>query len=363
MQRPPGFSLVEVIAAMAVFAVLGVILVRMVGSVSSVITGASKSLDADSEARVIFSLLDRDFAGMVNRRDVDAIFRKVNLTSTSTGNDEIYFFSAAPATDPFGSATELNPISLVGYRVGSVPGNPIALQLQRLGLGLAWTTFSSSGGNPARDNLPFLTWPAGAGVPDAMSTIVGRWGAGSDRVIDPTDPAVIETVWSAGGPQAFRFEVCFLLRDGTFSNFPVQNNSGSSPAHASPPSATSTDPIGTRWFDSSSSSNASAGRGYIREPVGWRSAGLTDVTGIVVSLGILDQESRKLTPDTAGLARLLPDVAQTDLGPPNLAKLPRENWQTRINDPGFAAGASLPPQVASHIKVYERCFYLNRRNE
>jgi hypothetical protein len=127
--------------------------------------------------------------------------------------------------------------------------------------------------------------------------------------------------YDAVGPDVFRFEVCFLLQNGTFSLNPGYTNSA--PVYSS-----------TASF------------------------GLTNTVAIVVAIAILDAKSRKLVTTAAkwsSLIAALHDPATT----PTATGLMDAVWNNELNQSTFASTANIPALAASHIKVYQRYYYLN----
>src|ERR1700730_13141162 len=98
MRRTPSsgkattaFTLLELLISMAVLTLLILFVTKLVDSATTTTTASHKHMDADSQARLVFSRLAYDIAGIIKRRDLDAIFSK------QLGNDKMFFFSEAPA--------------------------------------------------------------------------------------------------------------------------------------------------------------------------------------------------------------------------------------------------------------------------
>lgn len=122
-----GFTLVEMLVAVAILAMLVVLVAQMVGSVASGTASSGKRISADDEARLVFDRMAGDFSGMVTRPEVNPLWSNI------TGNDEFYFYSQAPAsfTNMSSTVNSNSQIALIGYRV-TTNG------LERLGKGLGW---------------------------------------------------------------------------------------------------------------------------------------------------------------------------------------------------------------------------------
>jgi hypothetical protein len=111
------------------------------------------------------------------------------------------------------------------------------------------------------------------------------------------------------GPQVFRFEYYYLLKNGTFSDIPWDTT-----AHTSV-------------------------------------SGMQDVSAIIVDIAVIDPKSRVLLTDSqvTTLAAGLSDYA-AGMVPGQL----RANWQTYLD-----RITSLPRPAISGIRLYERYFYLS----
>lgn len=296
--RVSGFTLLEILVSVAVLALLIALIAQMTSGQMNTTSLSNKRLDADSQARVVFDRMAGDFAGMLNRPDADFYLQK------DSGSDALYFFSDAPA---FSSATpsERNPVSLIGYRLSSTNG------LERLSKGLNWS------------NVPFLTY-TGAPVttdmqPIAESTIASAF---KEEFGQSTNATRI-------GEGVFRFEVGFLLK-------PYDTNAAY---------------FSDQPYNKRTPSASPAGPGH-RSING---IGLSDVQAVVVTLAILDDQSRKVLgiPPTAsleGMAAKLPDMAGEDPVAPS--------WQAVLTNNISVLG--VPPKAGSQVRIYQRMFPLSR---
>ena len=245
-----AFSLIEVLVAVAIMAFIFTIFSTILDSSYRMSGDSRKRLAADEEARRVLDRIGSDLKAMLNRPDVDFYFAKNN------GNDELYFFSNAPAFFD-GSGTQ-QTVSLIGYRVKDH-------KLERLGYGLSW-----EGAPP--EGIVFLTKNGTSIV--AASTLRNAY---SSVLNNDENYQII-------GNGIFRFEVKFLLKpvpDGnaTFSESPYLAG-GSSPY-----------------------SNAGIG--------------LSDLRGMQVTIALIDQESRKILSesDLSQLAARFSDDSTTDTLP------------------------------------------------
>ena len=259
-----AFTILELLVAGAVLALLVVLVAQMVGSASLITSGSRKRMAADEEARMVFDRMASDFARMVKREDVD------NLFVPGSGNDEMYFYSTAPALYTDANSPSNSPVALVGYRVNGY-------RLERYGEGKTW------------DDLKFLTYNNGTPYSDTRIST----------------NSLIATNFQVISPSVFRMEYVFLMKPGT------------------------TNATGTNGINTYSQTNV----------VG---QGMKDVSAIVVTLGILDEASRKLV-DTNALGA----IADTMADATSATSAP--SWTTNVT-----ALTNLPARAAT--RVYQRYF-------
>ena len=188
-----GFTLAELLVSVAILTLLVLLVSRLFSSVASVTANSSKHIDCHLQARQLFDRMETDFAQMVKRRDV-GYYMKSNV-DTETGNDRIAFFSQVPGYYP--SANFWSPTSLVAYRVNSDSSSLSFNKMQRMGKGLLWNGASVT-------HIPFIF---------GLTVIADNWPSAIDSSsLDPD----YETI----GPQTFRFEYLYFLKDGTLSVIP-----------------------------------------------------------------------------------------------------------------------------------------------
>ena len=288
-----AFTLVEMLVSMGVLAILVVIISQLLNSATGVITAGTKHLDADSEARMILDRMAFDLGGIVKRPDVDYYFKK------RPGNDQMAFYSEVTGYHPAGltESTAKSPICVVGYRVEDD-------MFQRLGKGLIWngvTTSTSGAAGWSGADKPMIF---GVGSPEGKVL--------SDAYPSITTPGLADPDQQVLGSQIFRFEFCYLLKNGTLSENP----------YIAPHTTTN---------------------------------GLKDVSAIVVALALLDSKSRVIVTNLAGAAQELDDVSG-----PVLTNTPGKMWRNKI-DTGTSFG--LARVAASQIRIYERFFYINPTQE
>ncbi|HEV3271030.1 MAG TPA: prepilin-type N-terminal cleavage/methylation domain-containing protein [Candidatus Methylacidiphilales bacterium] len=176
-ERGAGFSLVELLVAVSVFALLLAFTSQLLLTASSLAKYDSKRIDTDTQARAVLDRLAIDLAQIVKRSDVSYYLK--SSAFPQTGNDQMAFYSNVPGY----SGAPASPLSLVAYRV-----NPTTMMVERLGIGLIWNGDTGS-------NAPIAFLP---------QTIQGLWPQATNSNSDP-DYEVI-------GQDVFRFEYYYLLK-------------------------------------------------------------------------------------------------------------------------------------------------------
>jgi hypothetical protein len=119
--------MIEMLVAMAVLALLVVLIAQIIGMTTSSVSSSSRKLDGVTETRFALDRLGVDWAGRLDRSDVDHRFTKAD------GNDDISFYSEV---DGYQGARKL---SVVGYRVQSVDPERM-YQMERGVQGTDWST-------------------------------------------------------------------------------------------------------------------------------------------------------------------------------------------------------------------------------
>lgn len=258
-----GFSLTELLVAMALLVLVIVTVVGVVNSTALVTTKATKQISAEEEGRQVMDRISSDIERMILRKDLAQEIGKV------AGNDGFSFYAKAPGYDGD------RAVSRIGYHV-------VNEGLRREAVGMSWS---------------------GAGqVPFGAS---GSPVNASEDQIDSLSPGV------------FRFEVAFLLKNGSIL--------------AQVPSLTSTDPG-------------------------------EEVSAVIVGVAVMDERSRKLVKgNLSNLAQQFPDakdsVAGTDWEDFT------ESWSDVLESPDFLSNGQdpdFPTAALSSIRVFRRVYYLNQ---
>jgi hypothetical protein len=298
--RAGGFTLAELLVSVGVLVLLVLLFTQLLNSAATITTLGHKQMDADSRGRQLLDQMAIDFAQMVKRSDVDYFAKSTaapnSVGGTMAGNDQIAFYTAVPgyystSPSPAPTYTTKSPMSLVSYRVNSDTTSPSYNRTERLGKGLAWNGFSSG-------------WKPVVFLPQ---TISGNWAAAVSTSTADSDYEVV-------GPEVFRLEYYYLLKNGSLSNTPWDTGAG----HTSV-------------------------------------SGMQDIAAIVADFAVIDPKSRVLltnslaTLNTSGAANFLSNYA-SGMAPGQL----RAQWQTTLD--GIT---SLPRPAISGIRLYERYFYLS----
>jgi len=329
-----SFTLVEMLTSIAVLSLLMILIFSIVGSSLQISDSTTRSADSGIEGKQVLDRIGADIAGMLIRPDVDQFY----YSGTGAGeNDKMFFYSQQTGFFNSTSVTSIqaqSPVTFVGYRINTTDNTAGVPMMERLARGLIWDTSTDSLVSGKIDSssttAPFtyltfgsrtspITYPAL--VAGAITTV---WGAGATHpdVGSGTYDNGTSPYYDAIGPQVFRFEVCFQIQNGAnqiFSLYPGYTNSA--PVYP---------------------------------------ASLTNNVAIVVAIATLDSKSRKLVPaaswNTLIAALPNPTPANLSANPPVLMD---SLWNTQLHQSGFAATAGIPAVAASHIKVYQRYYYLN----
>lgn len=189
-----GFTLLEMLVALTVLAMVVLLLFQTISGTSIASTMMMRRLDLDAEARSIFDRMDADITSMVIRQDVDALF--LGLPQDGSGvadrNDQFYFYSLGPG---YSTATGgVSPISMVGYAVTNQ-------QLCRMAMAKSW------------DDLPFLT---------TNVTVTGF-----NHTNLPQCLGIATNYWHVVGPSVFRMEIGLMMKSGTVNADGSTNRSNS----------------------------------------------------------------------------------------------------------------------------------------
>ncbi len=306
-QRVYGFTLPEIAVSSAVLAFLVILAGHFLNDAERTSRILRARATSDNHARQVFDRIAIDFAGMVQRRDVDAFFSK------QEGNDKMFFYSKVPAyysRDPAGS--ERSPLALVGYRINS------KLQLERLGKGLTWDGDPT---NTSKGGMNFLSYPTTGprGRPLFETTIAGLW---KKTVGSPPDFDGTDSDYHVLSTHVCRLEFSFLRR----------TTEGLSRIHSTIP------------FEENKR-NAS---------------GLQDISAILVTIALSESHDPGSEISSAQLLAALPSPTKADLQT-DRPQLVKTFWERRIKSESFEHDPGIPKRAIRALRIYERTFLLNHR--
>ena len=151
LHRPPsssrrpsaaGFTLLELMSAIAVLTLLCSLVLQVTSSTTKLSSNSREATDCDTEARYAINQIAADLAKRVQRPDVSALVHKENVV-----DDRLYLFSETPGYTEYIEPADRSPISLVGYRIRS---EGTSIGLQRYARALAWK------GDNANPTMPFV---------------------------------------------------------------------------------------------------------------------------------------------------------------------------------------------------------------
>jgi len=331
-----GFTLVEMLISTAVLALLILIVTQVINTAATTVRPANKHIDTDTQARVVLDRMALDFAQMLKRIDVDYYLKGPpnytghgnghawgkKLQAGQLGDDQIAFFTqvsgySAGAPTPY-PATSQSSVSLVAYRINqSSSTNRAWLRLERMGKGLLWNGVSNS-----YTPLVFLPVTIGSLWPAAVNNNTNC--GGNNTSCDPAYEII--------GPDVFRFEYYYLLKNGRATGQPWNTDAG----HTS-----------------------------------MAGIGLGDVEAIGVVIAVIDPAGRALvdavSPDR--MFDLISDLADFQSAPGrgfgNQQKYVgglESAWETTVAtvaSTGYtSSGTYFPPEAAKGIKIYSRTFDL-----
>jgi hypothetical protein len=329
-----AFTLAELLISMGVLALLILLFSQMMNSATAVSRTGSKRIDTDTEARAVLDRMALDFGQMLKRPDVDYYIKEPSGKYKGHGNghgygkplgagpqfqlnDQIAFFAQMPGYYPAGSQS---PVSLVAYRVNKGNSNSRSyLRLERMGKGLLWNGASNATNPSAIYPIVFL--------PRTID-LINSWSAAVENTPSSTD-----SDYEIVGPNVFRFEYYYLLKNGGVTDVPWDKD-------ARPTQTSLTVPV---------------------------SIGLIDVQAIGVAIAVIDPASRSIIPTTS-LFEIADDMDDFKTAPGRGVGGAKKigdmevQWNTvlqTIASTGRTSGTSpVPAEAAKAIRIYNRYFDL-----
>jgi hypothetical protein len=346
-----AFSLIEIMVAVAVLVILTILVGQLTNSATAITRHGTKHIDADTQARAVLDRIGFDIAQMIKRTDIDYYIKQPTgynghgnghgyghkLQTGQQGSDQCAFFTLVPGYYPAGyTSGQQGPISLVAYRVNSDSSRQSYLMLERMAKGLLWNGVDNSSNlNNANTLLPIVF------LPQTISGMNRPWYA---AVNNDATPKSQDDAYEVVGPQVFRFEYWYLLKNGNLTDVPWDTD-------ARPAQTTIDTPSGI---------------------------GLTDVQAIAVAIAVIDPTSRALLYDPAYTAdpwhKLLDLASDLDdfktapgrgVGGAKKAGDLEYRWnivlETVAQTGQTSANSKFPSPAASAIRVY--CRYYDLRSQ
>ena len=314
---------------MTVLALLVLLVSQLINAAATTVANSGKYIDADTQARLIFSRMGVDFDRMVKRPDVDySTFKSgtagtlpsppyASSTATNTqpqpGNDFLAFYTetagyySGSGTAPTG--IQKSAVSLVAYNMAPDPYNQNGQVnvLCRLGKTLGWEPNA-----PSWQNMTYL--------PAMLTT---QW---PNLFNSNQQDADYQTV----GNMVLRIEYTYLLK-------PCNTGTPPLPARLSI----------TPWNPAATPAHSSIN-------------GFQDVAAIVVTIAVLDSTSRAVVQDYSKLGsnKIFTDAVEGSTDPKYGGDIAAA-WSAAIFAPTFASSANIPARAASAVHIYQRYFYLD----
>lgn len=306
----PGFSLMEILVAMAVLAILGLLIAQMVNATALTTRLSARPIDAASQARAALERIGLDLGTMNRRTDIDAVAGNPAVEEANNeARNSLFFLSMIPSQGL--PIPETRGASLIAFRVAPHPDNSGRLCFQRAAKPLSWDAPSAWG------NKNFMGLKTN-GLPVQLRSSDGSFP--SVLIPSASDFDVL-------APGVIRIAVGFQLYP---DNLPVTLLDGKT---------------------------IPAARGQIvysaprREDTGAENyVDLNRIAAIVVGVVVIDLESLRLLNEqqVLNLANHFPSLeGETDSRPPVAA------WQTAAES---ASAAGIPKQAAQGVRVFQR-FY------
>jgi len=340
-----GFTLVELLVSVFVLVIIIFMFTQLMTTARAFTRTATKHIDTDTQARVVFDRMALDFARMLKRTDVDYYIKQRaaynghdnghgwgHAKTGDLASDQAAFFSQVAGYYPSGyTSGQQSSISLVAYRVNQGNSNtPGYGKLERMAKGLGWNALDNNPNSNSPYPIVFLPQTiAGVGKPWAPAINNNNSCSGNNNSCDP-DYEII-------GPGVFRFEYFYLLKSGYLTDWPWDRRS-------MPAQTTIYNPI---------------------------TIGLSQVEAIGVSIAVIDPAGRTLidalSPDRIfDIADDFPDFKSAHgVGSGNEAKMigDLENqWkiivETIARTGQTSSGTVVPPDAAKAIRIYSRYFEL-----
>lgn len=306
-----AFSLLELLVAVALLAVVGLLIAQIVSATMSASRLSNQGVDAAAQARLAFDRIGMDLAAAIVRSDTDFQASATNATNLLT------VLASVASADPAGAPSDFSNrmISLVSYRVALHPDNGNRPCLARAGRAAGWGERGFMGIPASATNTDFSF----AASDPAQFSSAGFPLVPAAGEFDIVAPAVIHAL------------IGFQLRpDGR----PAMLENGVAIARA-------------------------AGQIVYSPPL--RDSSRIDpsrIAALVVGLVVVDPEKLRAPEfgDPSVLAALAGafDLSASDLDDAS-APLPVAKWMKKTGDLA-SLPASVPPPLRQSVRLYQRFF-------
>lgn len=324
LRRCGGFTLVELLIAMSLMALLLVFVMQMLSGTTATITASTKQMDTGSMARIVLDRFGNDFSGALFSGGATALYYP---DPGNAGNSAIGFVSASRARGPTTAsaawATDTRS-AFIGYKVRLVsqvlPG-PTAADVPSLNRGDGRFTFSARDvGQKATYNLWDVFGAANTRMPADLTS-------GSEGILN----------WQIIASGIFRVHISFVLDDGrivqtppTYRSFFVNGGTGSCLPLAV--SAETSNDLNRRY-----------------------------VKGLIVGVAVLDEATRNLVYSADN--DFWTTIGDKIRRPTQDGETPVEFWNSRLatlvsNVPADAD--YIFPPVRQNLRFYERFYSLTQ---
>lgn len=200
-----GFSILELVAAVAVLALLGVMIAQVSGAIQATTRASNRIVDAAAQARLAYDRMGLDFDGLLKRQDADFIAANFSNSAAARAADLLQMLSAVRSQDRAGLANR--GISILGYRVAPHYSNGDKPCLLRGAKSVAWTEVAMGLDG---DGYPPKLIPNGV-LPVIPAALQLAYDSAVSSDYDVLAPGVIRAVV---GFQLYPFDNSARLMDG-----------------------------------------------------------------------------------------------------------------------------------------------------
>ena len=287
-----GFTLIEMMVAVAIMATLLVLFATMISHVSEISKTGQKRLDNDDAGRLALDIIGGDLSGRIVRDDLSTLMIEREGADPAHSQPTLAFLTEAPASPPSGSVVSAAPdtIAFVGYRLTN-PSSGLERVSQQLTLQSLPQTPTPSQTNPLATLLA---------APETQSQVIA--------------------------PEVIRMEIEFVNRtNGIFMTEPPQ---GTNPILYVPSAYTSNSPTLSTLPGSALPD--------------WK-----NVEAIVVTLVCIDQSTKGL----ASVSNKLPAIAASFVSPTGLSSNSvSAAWQSN------SLSLRMPGLPAASIRIQTRTY-------